>query len=809
MLMSIQHTRAFSGRDVRRLAALTFLLLGAAGCESADTPTEIEDSSVVAEDASDAELDGPNDSPEAEANPDAAEAGPDAGEAEADAASPPTAEVAEGEPCETDDQCDDGVYCNGEERCARAGADEATICQRAFQLPCSSNHPCQEARRACECSDNNKDRDPYVARECGGDDCDDSRDDCYPGALELCDPDGHDEDCNPLNFNNRANGRDLDGDADGDGRIDARCRNQDPKNGEWHGGVDCDDHNPSIHPGASEVCDYHDNNCNGYVDEKLNEDGTSEKRDGGLMVVFYPDKDRDLYGDSRSDGVLACDFFQPPGYVFAPEGLDCDDGAREFNPDAIEICDGKDNDCDGAIDKADSNFRKQHFFSDTEIDCVGEHEVIVDCPDDKLWCPELGDPIEQGCRRDSTRLTSCRACQTDCKFACGRSGCDEVIKIAVGANHSCALTREGNVACWGQGSLGRLGNDDSKQSLVPVAANIASARDVAAGFAHSCATIGADRSLFCWGDHSFGQLGHNLSGERFSSVPVAVKGPELEPTLKGVRQFAAGRLNTCAVLDSGQLVCFGEAGRGMLSNGTLNDTSSPSLWPPLLAERLEYFEIMGVGGWLQSEISDAEMVTLGWDHGCLLNRGGTVECWGDNSHGQLGVTPSAEPTLRASAVPELSNVSMVAAGRYHTCALLAAGTVSCWGENQSLQLGSQGPEDGVPRQVPGLSGVTEIASNWDFTCAHENDGAVVCWGANAMGQLGSGAPIGSGAGPTPLSAGSSRWTSVATGAEHACARSAEGIVSCWGLNSNGQLGNGTISLTPAPTPTQVQPLSVH
>jgi alpha-tubulin suppressor-like RCC1 family protein len=805
MSTSGQQIRALSQRDVRLVTSLACLLLGIPGCESGDGSTETQDGSIVVEDAAPAGTDGDSESPQTGVEPDAGQPG----DAQTDATPLPTAEVAEGDPCETDEQCNDGVYCNGDERCTNPGDAEVAVCQRAVLLPCSANHPCQEAQRACDCADSNKDRDPYVARECGGDDCDDSRDDCYPGATEVCDPDGRDEDCDPMRFNNHASGRDLDGDADGDGRIDQRCRNQDPQTGEWHGGNDCDDHNPSIHPKASEVCDYHDNNCNGYVDEKLREDGTSEHQDGGLMVLFYPDKDRDLYGDSHGDAVLACDFFQPPGYIFAAEGLDCEDGDREFNPDAPEICDGKDNDCDGAIDKDDPGFRKLYFFPDTEVDCVAGREVIVDCPDDTLWCPELGDPIDQGCRRPSTRLTSCRACRTDCKFACGEAGCDEVTKIALGGNHSCALTREGNVACWGQGSLGRLGNDNTKQSLVPVAVNIRDARDLAAGFEHSCATVGEERSLFCWGSNSSGQLGHNLSGEPFSAVPVAVTGTGVTPVLTNVRQVATGRRNTCAVLDDGQLVCFGDPTRGMLSNGVAGDPMLPPvLWPPTLAGRLEYVEVMGIGGWIAGPISDASMVTLGRDHGCLLTRGGKVECWGDNTHGQLGIASSAEPTLYASAVPELSNVSMIAAGLFHTCALLSAGTVSCWGENQNLQLGSQRP-DGGPQPVPGLSEVVEIAAGQHFTCARKADGAVSCWGSNLGGQLGSAAPIAAGAGPTPLPAGNSPWLSIATGVEHACARDQDNHVSCWGTNSYGQLGNGGISLAPTPTPRAVLPLSIQ
>ena len=96
---------------------------------------------------------------------------------------------------------------------------------------------------------------------------------------------------------------------------------------------DCDDNNSVIHPGADEICDGVDNNCDGQADE-------------GVTEVFYADRDEDGFGDPSSTAE-ACE--QPPGYVST--GTDCDDGSDATWPGASEQCDGEDNDCDGAVDE--------------------------------------------------------------------------------------------------------------------------------------------------------------------------------------------------------------------------------------------------------------------------------------------------------------------------------------------------------------------------------------------------------------------------------------------------------------------------
>jgi alpha-tubulin suppressor-like RCC1 family protein len=214
----------------------------------------------------------------------------------------------------------------------------------------------------------------------------------------------------------------------------------------------------------------------------------------------------------------------------------------------------------------------------------------------------------------------------------------------------------------------------------------------------------------------------------------------------------------------------------------------------------------------------ASAVSAGGFQTCALRSDGTVECWGSDSSGQLGngnpLTNSSTPVI----VSGLTNVTQIAAGKYHTCALRNDGTVWCWGENAYGQLGNSSTTDSsTPVEVLGvggtghLTGVTEIDADGQFTCALINDGTVRCWGHDQAGQLGIGS-INNNANSTPLAVVGvgghgtlGNVTSITIGANHACALISGGTVDCWGLDDHGQLGNGgAIPGTNSASPVQVE-----
>ena len=156
-------------------------------------------------------------------------------------------------------------------------------------------------------------------------------------------------------------------------------------------------------------------------------------------------------------------------------------------------------------------------------------------------------------------------------------------------------------------------------------------------------------------------------------------------------------------------------------------------------------------------------------------------------------------------VSTLTGALAVAAGAYHTCALLPGGTVYCWGANAHGELGNGTLTSSpvlVPAQVPGLSGVVALASGGDptlnrgFTCALLSDSTVQCWGANGYGQLGNGMTTDS---PSPTSTGLSGVTQITAGATHACALLSDGSMRCWGQGTNYELGDRLQQNSSTPT----------
>jgi alpha-tubulin suppressor-like RCC1 family protein len=195
-------------------------------------------------------------------------------------------------------------------------------------------------------------------------------------------------------------------------------------------------------------------------------------------------------------------------------------------------------------------------------------------------------------------------------------------------------------------------------------------------------------------------------------------------------------------------------------------------------------------------------VVAGSDQTCAVTSSGAVKCWGENAEGALGDGTMNEALVPVNVVGLSSGVVALAAGTAHTCALTSGGGVKCWGENYYGQVG-----DGTttrrlaPVDVVGLSsGVAAITSLVGHTCALLTSGGVKCWGLNSDGQLGDGTKTNQ-ATPVSVTSLSSGVAAVRTGGSHSCMLMTTGGVKCWGNNMYGQLGDGTTMarLTPVNT----------
>jgi len=288
------------------------------------------------------------------------------------------------------------------------------------------------------------------------------------------------------------------------------------------------------------------------------------------------------------------------------------------------------------------------------------------------------------------------------------------------------------------------------------------AKMLAAGHGHTCG-ITSVGGVKCWGDNDEGQLGDATTTQRLT--PVDVSG-----LTSGVTAIAAGGHHTCALTSGGGVKCWGE---GPVGDGTA------------AANRVTPVDVSGL-------TSGVTAIAAGFDHTCALTSGGGVKCWGSNSQGQLGDGTTTTRLTPVDVSGLTSGGTAIAAGFYHTCAVISGGGVKCWGDNLYGQLG-----DGTTTQrltavdVSGLtSGGTAIAAGFNHTCAVISGGGVKCWGYNFYGQLGDGTTTKRLA-PVDVSGLTSGVTALAAGSYHTCTlTSAEGV-KCWGSNEYGQLGDGS------------------
>ncbi len=396
--------------------------------------------------------------------------------------------------------------------------------------------------------------------------------------------------------------------------------------------------------------------------------------------------------------------------------------------------------------------------------------------------------------------------------------------IALGANHTCALTIGNGASCWGNNRYGQLGNGTIFGGTLPQAVSrmTGGVKSIAAGGSHTCALL-SDGALECWGGNAKGQLGHGISPDSFSPVPVF-------GLSEGVKAVAAGARHTCALMETGGVKCWGENASGGVGDGTNINRSTPVDVPGL--EAGVKFVDAGAGhtcavmldgsvkcwGWnLSGQLGNGtrtdsrlpanvaglsgpvRALAAGDQHTCALLENGSVACWGANASGQLGDGSQIRSNTPVAVGGLGSAVRQISAGAAHTCALLEHNTVVCWGDDQSGQLGDAGRENrSAPVEVTGLAGEVEyVSAGSSHTCAVLRDRRIQCWGFNGEGQLGDGT-VKSRRIPGNVPGYSGGTMAISAGWSNTCALGTAGGIRCWGLNGGGQLGDGTFDDNPAP-----------
>lgn len=408
------------------------------------------------------------------------------------------------------------------------------------------------------------------------------------------------------------------------------------------------------------------------------------------------------------------------------------------------------------------------------------------------------------------------------------------LELSIGLEGMCASPREDELYCWGRGTNGQIPIGEPSADLVTPLKISLHEREKLVRLSQSansnsfCGVFDQSR-VKCWGNNAGGQLGlgtaSQVVGNGFNQelwkLPYIDLGGDF-----AAQEIIMGLNHSCAIAATGKVKCWGNNNAGQLG---LGDTKLRGKLKTDMGSALPYVDL-GPG-------VVVTQMCLGEQHTCALLNSGELKCWGSNlAHGggttaNLGSTPTHMGVNLKPVNLDGEKVKKVACGLRHTCALLQNGTVKCFGQNSvfgtlghenasSTVIGDSASEMGKALPETKLSNdleVIDLSCGTSHCCALIENSAVKCWGAGQQGQLGLGDATNRGGAVGQMGdnlpfvdlGNLAQVEAIQLGGNDSCATLANGDVKCWGLNNNGQLGNGTktnVGMSPGQMGANLKPL---
>jgi len=248
----------------------------------------------------------------------------------------------------------------------------------------------------------------------------------------------------------------------------------------------------------------------------------------------------------------------------------------------------------------------------------------------------------------------------------------DVRAVAMSDYTPCVIRTSGDLDCWGWNSNGQIGNGTTTDSPSPVRVNLTNVLEVSAGTTRTCAMTAAD--AFCWGGST-------------NTSPASVNIPN-------VRDISTGGVNTCVVLGDGSVQCWGQsplaAVKGVTNAVQVAVAYRDYACAILSDRRVTCWSLVSASPSDQlgdGSITDAGDLCAGIAYACALTAAHSVKCWGTNQFGTLGAGQGTGFSSAAPVTPISDSAVAIGCGQHHACALLSTGTMLCWGNNLTGQLG--------------------------------------------------------------------------------------------------------------------------